>query len=377
MRHLLRILGLFFGFVGVATSDARTWYVKPDGTGNAPSIQAAIDSAAVGDSVLVASGTYSENLVLAKSLTLTSVDGPERTIVDGGHRARVLTIPPGDGDGPVVAQITLRNGQSSDHGGGVWIGHSRTTLRGNIIEDNVAGSSDVGEGGGVSCRSAEGTISCLIELNLIRNNYAGSSGGGIAVFSSGTQVRQNTLTGNASHVDGGGAVLGGCRFAENVIEDNYSTYFAAGAVVNAFAEFVNNTVINNRIGNTDAVPAGLDVWPFAVVRNNIIVDNRGGPLGSSQAVGVQCRHPEDSITLDCNDVWDNDIDEIRCVTGLADNFSTDPLFCNEISGDFHISDTSPCAPSGAGCGLVGALPPMCHVLSVRRVPWTRVKSLYR
>ena len=44
----LRILSSVVGLLGAAGSEARTWYVKPDMTGDAPTIQAAIDSAATG-----------------------------------------------------------------------------------------------------------------------------------------------------------------------------------------------------------------------------------------------------------------------------------------------------------------------------------------
>ena len=41
-------------FSCVSNSRAATWYIKPDGTGEAPTIQAGIDSTAAGDTVLLA-----------------------------------------------------------------------------------------------------------------------------------------------------------------------------------------------------------------------------------------------------------------------------------------------------------------------------------
>jgi len=78
--------------LGAATADAHTWYVKPDETGNASTIQACIDSAAANDSILSAPGTYDENLdTKGKGLALLGTSMAEATIIDGGQRGRVLS----------------------------------------------------------------------------------------------------------------------------------------------------------------------------------------------------------------------------------------------------------------------------------------------
>jgi len=79
------------------------------GTLNVPgdyaTIQGAIDAAVNGDTVLVAPGTYVENIdFLVKAITVKSSSGAEATVIDGGN-------PPDPDFGSVV---TFSNGEGVD-----------------------------------------------------------------------------------------------------------------------------------------------------------------------------------------------------------------------------------------------------------------------
>jgi len=64
------------------SSLSRTWYIKVDGSGDAPTIQAGVDSSAAGDTVLVGPGTYYVNIIWTKEgLTIIGEEGPLETLL--------------------------------------------------------------------------------------------------------------------------------------------------------------------------------------------------------------------------------------------------------------------------------------------------------
>lgn len=84
--------------------------------GDFPTIQQGIDSAGYGDTVLVAPGTYVENIdFLGKAITVMSSDGADTTIIDGGNPSNpdygsVVTFRSAEGLKSILEGFKLTNG---------------------------------------------------------------------------------------------------------------------------------------------------------------------------------------------------------------------------------------------------------------------------
>jgi parallel beta helix pectate lyase-like protein len=353
----------------VAHSSGDCWSATHRVPSAYPTIQGAISAASSSDSILVGPGIYDENLDMqGKRLALISEIGVAATIVDGGQRGSVVLMQ----GGGVLEGFTLRNGRAQD-GGGIYIANSSgTVIRNNVIAKNFAGFTlDSGRGGGIAVVDA---TNVLIEGNTIQDNHAAYAGGGLFELSlqGGVEFRGNLIKANTAYVAGGGAATAATDIIGNVIVNNTAGNGGAGLWCEG-GLIESNTVVGNYHDNFFVQPAGILGGNATIVRN-LVVHNTG--RGGSGA-GIMCDHGE----MYCNDSWGNDLDYwtfSSCDTSGLRNFSKDPLFCNETSGDYRIADLSPCAPPlSLGCGQIGALPVACGATPVGRETWGRIKVRYR
>lgn len=389
-------VGLFVLLLLASTAHARTWYVLPDSTGDAPTIQAAIDSSGDGDVVLVAAGTYYVNLMilLKSNLSLVSESGPEWTILDGtypngGLTTRRVVIRAQGSDNLLIEGFTIRegrpNGYHAFYGGGMNLGGGRCTIRGNIIRDN---ENTFGAAICFAYRSS-GTGGSVVEENLIVDNLSDTCAAG--VYMSGIEgpvwIRNNVFTGNVGRYAAVRSEHTELFVQANLCTANVSEKYC---VANEYGLF---TAEGNVLIHNDA--SGI-VTREGTIRGNTCVENTGyglvvgyGDLFNNISVGNGLdgigAYNANSVT--CNDSWNNggdDYDFSGPVSDTSGNMSLPPLFCNPDGGDYSIASESPCAPEhSGGCGLIGALDVGCTATSVpaagSRVPtsWGRVKSLFR
>lgn len=285
-------------------SDARTWYIQPDGSGDAPTIQAAIDSASAGDSVLVAAGTYTwtaqggdhtglpgPSMVNMRSgVTLRSESGPEVTILDAEGNGRVIRC-----ETTANARIegfTIQGGNAADPQG------------------QGPGPFSLGTGGAILCRFGS---SVVIASNVLRDNRARYIGGALSMILSDTVIQGNVISGNCAEVvrSGGVDISGGT------------------------ADVRGNTIAANMGGGVVFLSAR------ATFSENLLLNNTGGH-------GIRCLL-DASVDLACNDLWGNTGDS-TCSVGVGD-ISADPLVCI-TSAEYHVQSGSPCLPENNACGLL-------------------------
>jgi predicted outer membrane repeat protein len=366
-------------------SAAATWHIRADGSGDAPTIQAAVDASADGDTILVAPGTYTWTNQGATSeygmiyvqrgqdrLVIRSEAGPQFTVLDAQGLGRVLFIQ--GWNYLTLDGFTIRNGigtvQGYFVGGGITMHLSYEVIRNCIFEWNSATAGGALWCGGVS---APQIIDCEF-----RDNSA-ERGGAIYWINSSTPplIRGCVFVRNTSAGSGGaiqaahnGVIIENSVFARNVAATEGGALYTRDAWA---CRLTGCTLADN------SAPSGSAVYALATpdVRLERCIVARGGE-GAPYAVASAS-----VITVSCTDTHGNAVSD-AFPSGVVDsggNFSLEPQFCGQPGSlNFMLNQASPCLPGqhpAGSCGLlVGAWGAGCGTVRTEAASWGRVKSLY-
>ncbi|MCH7548413.1 MAG: right-handed parallel beta-helix repeat-containing protein [Candidatus Krumholzibacteriota bacterium] len=403
---------------------ARTWLIQPDGSGDAPTIQAGVDSTVDGDVVVLASGTFTGpgNFNVDFGQQAITIRGalagnPGSAVVDCEGRGRGFIFNRGEDATSVLENITVRNGRANFQGGAIFCRSSSPTIRGNIFENNFAAR----QGGAIYCDSL--LSAAFIQNNVFRENTSGQSGGGLWISGLSTVVVEgNEFARNGAMDNGGGlacdastpvisrnrftdnrAPLGGgmditdgsspvvyendfdsnqaeygggirCERSSPCIERNtFENNVAGTAGGGIYCENASPDILRNTFdGNTAlAGGAGIHCVDFSIPRitNNIIANSPAG-----NAVEADLFSQPDIV---CCDFFNNaGGNELPPGADSGGNISLDPEFCGvNGSGNFYLQADSPCVDCNSQ--PIGRFGVGCKIVSVEVKSWGALKLLYQ
>ncbi|MDI6808210.1 MAG: right-handed parallel beta-helix repeat-containing protein [Candidatus Eisenbacteria bacterium] len=323
MKLSTALVALAIILVASVSADAGTWRIKPDGTGDAPTIQAGIDLAAPGDIVLLADGVYegdgNRNIDYhGKPITVRSESGdPSTCVISVNGAGTGFLFYSGEGAGSVLKEVTIQDGLLT-WGGGILCQNSSPSIVGCAFYRNMANA-----GGAIFCMGSAPTVTGCTFIG----NWAQLAG---AIFFAGPSPAVSTVT--------------GCTFSENHSD-------AGGAIhCEGIALTLEKTVI--AFGSAEGISCGS-----------------GG-----------------SAALTCCDVFGNaGGDWVGCIAdqnNINGNFSADPMFCRRTYGDVCVNYVSPCAPGyhpyGYDCGVIGSHGVGCdHPTNAFPKTWGAIKAMYK
>jgi nitrous oxidase accessory protein NosD len=378
VRTILFVAGMIL--IAPVLISAEVIHVPQDYT----TVQDGLNAATAGDTVLVAPGTFTENIIWPQTdeVTLLSEQGADHSALSGGTAGRVILI--WEIAAAVINGFTIRDGiaAAEQNGGGIYGYNTNLNLCNCVISENFGGNSWGGAGalfaGGAPVisdnvftsneaqQSSVGSAlalqdsGALVTRNMFTLNSDPEHSGALSVEYGSVQITRNTFISNPTSGillwEGSGDIRDNI-FINNVpdgimndksgwvhIENNLFYGNPENGIRFSNADTHNHIIGNTIIGSAHGIKISYSDGPLEV-NNNIVT-------GCSEGISINQDEP---VGINNNDVWNNTTNYtgIDDPTGSDGNISLDPLFCTCPFGEFFLSQTaagqsedSPCVDAG-------------------------------
>lgn len=313
-----------------------------------PTVQAGIDAASDGDTVLVAEGTYLENIsFLGKAITVAShyildadTNHINNTILDGSQPedpdwGATVLFNSGEDTTSVLCGFTITGGTGVPDeifdgraGGGIALMGSVARIRNNKVTGNSVYHPYIAIGGGIACIGIQDDKMILIEDNIISNNHClatnqeAVSGGIFSAVSArmtGNLIEYNSCECEYSYANGGGVEVSDLSgmpadfyFMDNIVRYNEvsSPDISLGAGVSSWFSntyIFNNSIYLNTVTGQEADGAGIHLYhpEKTEISGNNIYQNAVVTENEYWGAGISCLYPEASLVLEHNTMDSN------------------------------------------------------------------------
>jgi parallel beta-helix repeat protein len=259
--------------------------IVPD---DCPSISAAIGNASAGDTIIVRSGTYFENPIIDKPLTLQGVNSADTVVVGTGGSAvaSVFTITADDVKVSGFTITSVNYSASANYAYGIMIEGNRCTITDNNIVNTLSGifcsvqSSSVITQNSITVNHKDGVrfyggFNNTISENNITNNAASA----IAIEGYSDNIIENNLSQNTIGI--GLAATYSVIFRNNITENSNSGIYLPGSnnIISA------NYIANNKYGICSIQSFGIS-GNNTIVHNDFVNNNQNAYLTSPYALQI-------------------------------------------------------------------------------------------
>jgi len=277
--------------------------------GDYATIQDAIDRAYYGDTVLVAPGTYYENLIWpnGNGIRLVSSGDYTNTILDGSKSGTVIsmnfTFDMID-TATVIDGFTIQNGETNI-GGGFYLNYASPTLKNLHIKDHHTIGISYQSGDGAAIYMKNHSSPHILDCEIYDNYAQWGSGAGIYAMDSCFGIYKNlNIYDNISKYGGGAVDLENYSSPNiiNVVIDGNTSYEDGGGLYckNHSSPLIYETVISNNF--CELTGGGISCHDFSSpqLENVTIEGNSSGYAGG----GIFCKDSS-NITINSTQIKGN------------------------------------------------------------------------